>query len=251
MQLNEMLDQRRAVILDYLYEQTNGIVQHGLFQGMKILKKSKWGDGDLGGKLLGIYENEIYSYIEKELKNNHDLIINYGCAEGTYGIGIARLVPDVKVIMLDIDETSLNIAKENILANSVSNIEVSNRCNDRQYLESLLAGAKNPFIIMDCECYEDYMLDLEAIPSLRKTTVIVEMHDCFKPGLTDNLVYKFNDTHELEGISQGTKNLHVEPILNLSDTDKWIIANENRPITMHWVYMVPKTINNPESDAVK
>lgn len=248
MKLNEMIDQRRAVILDYLYNKTQGIVQNGLFKGMKILKKSKWGDGDLGGKLIGIYEDELFPVIEKEMANNHDLIINYGCAEGLYGIGLARLLPDTRIIMMDIDMTSLEIAKENSKENNVTNVEFSSQCNDRDYLESLLAEAENPFVIMDCETWEDYMLDPEAVPSLSKTTVIVEMHDCLRPGLTDSLIYKFNDSHDLEGITQGTKNLHIEPILELSDTDKWIIANENRPNTMHWVYMVPKKSENDSAD---
>ena len=68
------------------------------------------------------------------------------------------------------------------------------------------------------------------------------MHDFMQQGLTENLVYKFNDSHDLEGLTQGTKNYHIEPILELGDTDKMILLNENRPCTMNWVYMIPKTI---------
>lgn len=240
MKLNEMLDQRRAVLLDYVYKKTEGVVQHGIFKGMKILKKHIWGDGDLGGKLLGIYEDELYPIIEKEVSNNHDVVVNYGCAEGYYGIGIAIKLPNTRVVMFDLNKDTLDIAKENAQLNGVTNVEFSSQCNDLEYLESILRDYKNPLIIMDCEGYEDLMLDPVSVPSLSRSTVIVEMHDCLYPNLTDRLVHKFNDIHDLEGITQGTKNLHIEPILEFSDTDKFIIANENRPRTMHWVYMVPK-----------
>ena len=242
MKLNEVLDARRGEILSYLYNVTNGVVQHGLFQGMKVLKKSKWGDGDLGAKLLGIYEDELFLILEKVLKDNHDVIVNYGCAEGFYGVGLAKLLPASKVIMMDIEPELLKIAEENSKLNQVVNIEISSDCNNKVYFESLIADASNPFILMDCEGYEDFMLDPIEIPSLLKSTILVEMHDCFHPGLTENIIYKFNDTHDLQGISQGSKNLHIEPILELSDTDKWIIANENRPKTMHWIHMIPKKI---------
>jgi len=242
MTLNELMDQRRKVLLDYVYQRCQGTVQHGIFEGMKLLKKSKWGDGDLGGKLLGIYEDELFPVIQQAIDNEPDLIINYGCAEGFYGIGLAMKLPNSKVIMFDIDQDLLNIAQENAKLNNVTNVEFSSNCNNTDYFESLLSPAKNPFVIMDCEGYEDLMLNLELVPTLARTSVLVEMHDFMQQGLTDNLVYKFNDSHDLEGLTQGTKNYHIEPILELGDTDKMILLNENRPCTMNWVYMIPKTI---------
>lgn len=241
MTLNELMDQRRKALLDYVYQRCQGTVQHGIFKGMKLLKKSKWGDGDLGGKLLGIYEDELFPVIQQAIYNEPDLIINYGCAEGFYGIGLAMKLPNSKVIMFDIDQDLLDIAKENAKLNNVDNVEFSSNCNNTDYLESLLSEAKNPFIMMDCEGYEDLMLNLETVPTLARTSVLVEMHDFMHQGLTDNLVYKFNDSHDLEGFTQGTKNYHIEPILELGDTDKMILLNENRPCTMNWVSMIPKT----------
>ena len=242
MTLNELMDQRRKVLLDYVYQKCQSTVQHGIFKGMKLLKKSKWGDGDLGGKLLGIYEDELFPTIQQAIDNEPDLIINYGCAEGFYGIGLAMKLPNSKVIMFDIDQDLLNIAQENSKLNNATNVEFSSNCNNTDYFESLLSQAKNPFVIMDCEGYEDLMLNLELVPTLARTSVLVEMHDFMQQGLTENLVYKFNDSHDLEGLTQGTKNYHIEPILELGDTDKMILLNENRPCTMNWVYMIPKTI---------
>ena len=75
---------------------------------------------------------------------------------------------------------------------------------------------------------------------LLKTKIIVELHDCILDGITERMINKFSDTHELDGISQGTRDLHIEPLIQLSDLDKLIIYNENRPCTMTWAIMTPK-----------
>jgi hypothetical protein len=238
-QLNKLLNERRKQILGYVYSQCNGAVKYGPFTGMKILPKYCWGDGDTGGKLLGIYETEIYEEIEQIIKTEPDLIINYGCAEGYYGIGMAIRLPKSRVVLFDITQQALDISKENAFANGVTNIEYSMECN-HEYLEKLLSSADNPFIMMDCEGAEDLVLDLDKIPSLRKTRIIVELHDCIIPGITERMIQKFEDSHDLDGIPQGTRDLHIEPLTNISDLDKLIIYNENRPCTMTWAVMTPK-----------
>ena len=238
MRLDELAE-RRKILLNYVYQQCNGEVQHGLFKGMKIINRSKWGDGDTGGKLLGIYEDELFPRLEEAIEANHDLIINYGCAEGFYGIGMAMHLPESRIVMFDIDVDSLNIARENATRNNITNIEFTTQCNDLDYFNELLGSSENPLVIMDCEGYEVLMLDPVKVPNLKKASVIVEMHDCLYPGITDQIVERFEATHNIGGVSQGTKNLHIEPITGLSDTDKFILANENRPCTMHWLYIDP------------
>jgi hypothetical protein len=237
--LNKLMDERRKIVLERVYNDCNGTVKYGPFTGMKILKKFCWGDGDTGGKLTGLYENELFEAVEEAIASKPDLVINYGCAEGFYGVGMALRLPETKVVLFDIDQRALNVARENAEANGVTNVEFSLQCN-HQYLESLLAIATNPFIVMDCEGAEDLVLDPWKVPSLAKTSLIIEMHDCLLPGITDRLIDKFNESHDLEGITQGSKDMHIEPLLQVSDLDKLILINENRPCTMHWVYMTPK-----------
>lgn len=238
-QLNDLIDKRRKSILNFVYQSCQGKVQYGPFTGMKIIPKFCWGDGDLGGKLLGLYENELFEIIENVIEDNPDLIINYGCAEGFYGIGLALRLPNTKVISLDIEPKALDIAKENAEENNVKNIEFSRECN-HEYLENILSQYQKPFIIMDCEGAEDVILDPYKIPSLEKTNILVETHDCLYPGITSRLIDKFEATHDLGEIMQGPKNLHIEPIKILSDLDKLILCNENRPCTMSWILMTPK-----------
>jgi hypothetical protein len=93
---------------------------------------------------------------------------------------------------------------------------------------------------MDCEGAEDQLLDLEVIPELEKTSVIVESHDCNIPGLTNKLLDRFKDTHNIEVIEQGAKNPYTEITRDLSDWDKMLLCCEFRPSTMSWLYLTPK-----------
>lgn len=235
-ELNKLVEQRRALILNWLYQQTNGEVLHGIFKGMKIAPVFCWGDGDTGGKLLGIYENELFEQLDEVIKTKPDVVVNYGCAEGYYGVGLGLLLPDSKIVFVDIENKAIEVSKQNADLNSLKNA-VYYTGGDNQLLESILSQAENPFLLMDCEGAEDYLLDLESVPSLAKTTILVEVHEFMSQGMTERLVYKFNETHDLEGIVQGTKNYHVEPITVLGDLDKAIINNENRPNTMNWIFM--------------
>ena len=235
----EGITHRRKLLSECVYQLCQGEVQHGVFKGMKLLNKGMWGDSDIGGKLLGIYEDELHGCLRRFLDFKPDLIVNYGCAEGFYGIGMARLLPNTKVVMIDIDENCLNIAKENAELNNLQNVEFNATCNNLEYFEFLLASSEHPLIIMDCEGYEHLMLDPINVPSLNKASIIVEMHDCIYDGLTEQVANRFTASHSLEVITQGTKNLHIEPITWLSDLDKFLIANENRPCTMHWLEITP------------
>jgi len=235
-ELNKLIDERRALILNWLYQQTKGEVLYGPFKGMKISSTFCWSDGDTGGKLLGIYENELFDSLNEAVESKPDLIVNYGCAEGYYGVGLGLLLPESKIVFVDIEERAIEISKQNAELNSLKNTDYY-LGGDAALLESLLSQANNPFLLMDCEGAEDYLLNLNAVPSLAKTTILVEVHEFMSPGMTDRLVYKFNETHDLEGIIQGPKNYHVDPITALGDLDKAIINNENRPNTMNWIFM--------------
>lgn len=234
--LNKLIEQRRTVILNWLYQQTNGEVLYGPFKGMKIAPSFCWGDGDTGGKLLGIYEDELFPSIQEVINSEPDLIINYGCAEGYYGVGLGMLLPNSKIIFVDIEQRAIDVSKQNAALNNVTNVDFHIN-SDQSLLEFLLSDAENPFLLMDCEGAEDYLLDLNTAPSLAKTNILVEVHEFMSQGMTDRLVYKFNETHDLEGIVQGPKNYHVEPLTLLGDLDKAIINNENRPNTMNWIFM--------------
>lgn len=235
--------QRKTELLDLIYERTGGKVYQGPFTGMSIVRKFSWGDGDTAGKLLGIYENELYPVITQlTTVKNFDVVLNIGCAEGYYGLGIARNLPNTLCVLFDINDTAISICRENAKDNNINNVQFNTNCsveNIRSYLEK----NERPFIIMDVEGHERVLLDLDLIPELVKSTVIVESHDCNISGTTDLIIDRFKDTHDVYPISQGAKNPYIDILFDLCDSDKMLLCCESRPSTMTWVVMIPKFSN--------
>jgi hypothetical protein len=227
----------RIGLVNLLMERTGGKVYQGPFEGMIITPNYAWGDGDTAGKLLGIYEDELYDYIEEVIESKPDLIVNFGCAEGYYGLGM-HIRTGARTVLIDQDANALSCGAKNAEANKLT-VETTNN-NTPEYLGGLLAGGEQPFLFMDCEGYEDVILDPELVTTLKHTTIMVESHDCNIPGLTLKLTERFSGTHDIVTIPQGTKNPHTPITQDLSDEQKALIVCEFRPHTMFWLYMTPK-----------
>ena len=72
-------------------KRTNRVVQAGPFQGMRYIGRA-FGSVYFP-KLLGIYEREIYPYIDRVIPEGHDLLVDIGVAEGYFAVGLALKQP--------------------------------------------------------------------------------------------------------------------------------------------------------------
>lgn len=240
--LQQIADARRRELLPYIFEKTGGLVQIGPFQGLAIVPKTMWGDGDTAAKLLGQYENELHDFVEHAVATDPDLILNIGCAEGYYSTGLARRLPAVPVIAVDMDARSAPIVNDNAMANQLSNVTVITQQVDHAWLQQNTDRAQRPFLVFDCEGAELDLLDPAAVPALHKATMLVECHDCIIPNLTKTLQQRFEHTHEVRAVDQTYKDSYQFDFLRpLSDCDKWCLVHEGRPSTMTWLYMTPRT----------
>lgn len=232
---------QRVPLLQKIRERTQDRVFQGPFTGMTILPQSKWGDGDNAAKLLGIYECELFPAIERVINYyKPDLIVNLGCAEGFFGIGLG-LRTEAPVVLIDIDPDQISIAENNAKVNGLNDITLSTDSTTTS-LQNFLAAGERPFLFMDCEGYEDDLLMPDIVPALANTIILVESHDCFRTGLTERLCERFQGTHSREVISQGAKNPYLPLIADFNDEQKMLVSCEFRPSTMYWVYMIPKAL---------
>lgn len=239
--LQDVANARRLELIPYIYQCTSGRVQTGPFQGMVITPRTSWGDGDTAAKLLGVYEDELHPWISDAVASRPDLLINIGCAEGYYAIGICRLLPYIPALAVDINLAAKNSVAENILANVINGLDVLIQTTDCAWLEDRCQLPKQPLIIMDCESAELELLDPIKVPSLHKCRIIVECHDCMVPGITQTLIDRFSASHMIEQAKQKTKDPYQFDFLDvLSDCDKWCLVHEGRPNSMTWLYMVPR-----------
>src|SRR5262245_38771590 len=68
----------------------------GIFSGMRWPADSA--DGCVVPKLLGCYEEELHDAVRELAAARPSLVVDVGCASGWYLCGLARMLPEARVI---------------------------------------------------------------------------------------------------------------------------------------------------------
>ena len=208
----------------------------GPFKDMLLPTEASWSDGDASAKLLGVYEAELHGAVEAGLARRPDLIVNVGCAEGYYAVGLARRAPEARLVAFDIDEKAQGICRGSAEANGVTGpFEVRGLCQPGD-LRALVETASAPLLVIDCEGYETTLL--EAAEPLAHCDLIVECHDFTDRNLTETLKGRFAATHDLTLVREGPRDPAAFPMLGkLSSFERWLMVCEWRPEVMHWLVL--------------
>jgi SAM-dependent methyltransferase len=232
---------RRMGIIHMLLQAHDGMVVSGPFAGMKLLPEVVWGDGNLPALLLGCYEAELHPAIAKAVARNPTLVVNVGCGEGYYAIGLARLLPQARVFAFDSNQKSQDICRRAAVANRVGNqLIVGGRC-DTQSLRDvlghrLLAQTERPLLIVDCEGAEFELLDPARVPETLHCDMIIECHDFAKPGTTEVLKKRFSASHDIADVVEGPRDpCQFVTMRGWHSIDRWLAINEGRPVPMNWL----------------
>lgn len=236
----EMLrDSRIAALENKVRSRTNGVVQSGPFAGMALVSGASWGDGS--SKLLGLYESELFPAISSVVDWAPDLVVNVGCAEGYYAVGLAMLVPEATVIAFDTMVAAQEICRKNAEVNGVSDrIVVRGEC-DASNLGKVIEDASKPFVFLDCEGAERDILAQASMDEMKKAAILVECHDIVDRTITESIINKYSDTHEIQRIDQAARNPYTSPIIHdLTEDDRWLLVSERRPEPMHWLLLAPR-----------
>src|SRR5207302_4139553 len=92
-----LLAKYRAALIQNTFLKLCGTrVQGGPFAGMEFVSRSA--EGCLLPKLLGCYEAELHGFLARLPEIAYETVLNIGCAEGYYAVGIKRLLPSARVI---------------------------------------------------------------------------------------------------------------------------------------------------------
>lgn len=238
--LADIFSMSGTVIRDELSEQMalalQSTVGAGPFAGMKIVTDVSWGDGIIIPKLFGCYEQELHSALSRAVGRLPALVINIGCAEGYYAIGLARLLPKARVVAFDIDSKAQEICRAVASTNGVADrIRVEGECKPGN-LAALVAGEGRKLLVVDCEGAERALLTADVIRQMRNTDVIVECHDFMDAGITNALTELFAQSHDVERIDQAGRNPNLyAPLRQLGEIYRWLVLCEFRPVTMNWL----------------
>lgn len=228
----------RSVMLASTYLAHEGAIIHGgLFRGMRYLDRPS--QGMLLPRLLGVYESELHPHLEAFLQEGVDVIIDVGCAEGFYAVGLARLAPGVPVHAHDIDENARALCAELAQRNGVAEqVVIGGEFKPEDF--QAFAG-RRALVMVDAEGAEVDILDPAKAPALAGMSIIVETHDFFRPGAEAAMTERFSHTHEITRVLPRPKPFDVPVWMReFNDLDLQLAAWEFRDKPTPWLVMRPR-----------
>ena len=209
----------------------------GLFAGMEFVSEAA--EGPLSPKLLGVYENELHPHLTAFMDQGIDTVIDVGCAEGYYAVGLARSLPDATVYAYDIDENARGLCAALAARNGVAErVIVGGEFMPDGF--QAFAG-RRVLVIVDAEGAELDILQPALSPALAGMNIIVETHDVYREGALATMVERFSPTHDIIRVDQQPKTFDMPPWLaELPHLDQLLAVWEWRARPTPWLVMRPK-----------
>jgi len=218
------------------------VIKHGPFKGMRYPRPESVGSSILP-KLLGSYEQEIGPLIEQLCCKQFTEVVDIGCAEGYYAVGLAMRMADVKVFAFDTDYNARRVCREMAALNHVSErVAVGALCDQTKLLS--LPLTQKALIISDCEGYEKLLFTKATTAFLAKHELLIEVHDFIDPTISRHLLMVLHSTHKLtiyrslqdvDKVSQ----YDFEELALMSREQKLSILREGRECVMEWLHAEP------------
>jgi ribosomal protein L11 methylase PrmA len=179
-------------------------------------------EGSAAAQLIGCYEHELHETVEKLIAQGFGTILNIGCASGYYAAGLARRLPQASVHAFDINEQAQANCRETAKLNGVEDrVIVGGRFELADFARF---ADRRPLAIVDIEGAELELLDPAAAPALAAMTLLVECHDCFKPGISKTLAARFAATHQVTRFDHTTQAAKLPDWLMAADHLDQLIA---------------------------
>lgn len=228
---------RSQVLANTLRAHSGSQVLAGPFRGMHYDLTPA--EGALATRLLGCYEASLAPILETVIARGYPQVIDIGCAEGYYAVGLARRMPATQVLARDTDpkaqEKVLALARANGVADRVQVGGVM----DHAGLD--LCHAARTFVLCDIEGAEEDLLDPKAAPGLLAADILVEVHEQARPGLLARLTDRFAATHRITRLDRQLDPGMLPPWAEeLNDLDRLLLLWEWRAGPTPWLWMERK-----------
>jgi hypothetical protein len=232
---------RSVLIQNTLLQQSGTVVMQGPLQGLDFLSQSA--EGCHIAKLLGCYEQPLQPFIETAIQRHYSTVLNIGCAEGYYAVGMALRMPNTLVIAHDLNPKAQQVCAELATKNKVSDrVSISGLFKPTDF--AAYAG-QDVLLMCDIEGAERELLDPALAPALKGMDIIVESHECLIPGITKLLIDRFKDSHQITLVQDDGQRQLVKPpqwFLNLAHLDQLLATWEWRSGPTPWLVMKPKQL---------
>jgi len=187
-----------------------------------------------GPKLLGTYERELHPVIESRNWREYSYVVDIGCAEGYYAVGIAKTFHQ-KVLGFDPEPREKELCRQMAALNEVSSMVVLGDWADARTLEELCAE-RRCFVLSDCEGYEAELFDRRSVQALRVSDVLIEIHEQQKGDLSSPLRELFQPTHETKIITFRRREIGDFPEFKSLGEDAQLALDEHRTDDQPWLW---------------
>ncbi len=219
-------------------------VRYGPFAGLKYPEAASVGSA-IFPKLIGSYEREIREVLGVITRTDYSEIVDIGCAEGYYAVGLALTIPRARVFAFDTDEKALRLCRRMADLNGVSDRVITGGLCDSETLKSLPITRRS-LVICDCEGYEKSLFSADVVEHLRNQDLLVEVHDFIDIDISSRLKEVFRATHDIRVIEsiddiKKAQTYEFEELKPFDLATRRTLLGEFRPAIMAWFFMQPKT----------
>lgn len=237
-ELLRLLGRWRSQMLANTYLKLEGAkIWGGPFAGMEYVESAT--EGALIPRLLGTYESELHPHLAQFAAEGLDCVIDVGCAEGYYAVGLARMMPQTQVHAFDISETARKACADLAAKNGVTGrVTIGGEFPPDGF--EAFAG-KRVLVMLDAEGAEVDVLQPALSPALARMNLIVETHDVYRAGALATMMERFSPTHDIVRVDtlpktfQGPRWLH-----EMTHLDQLLAVWEWRQRPTPWLVMRPK-----------
>jgi hypothetical protein len=235
---------RSALLQNTVLAQAGTVVWQGPLRGLDFLSQSA--EGCHVAKLLGCYEQPLQPHIEAAIEAAYPVVLNIGCAEGYYAVGMARRMPATAVMAWDLDPKAREVCTALAAKNGVTDRV---RVGDIFRREDFAAWAgQRVLVLCDIEGAEKDLLEPQAAPALAGMDLIVESHEVLLPGITKTLIERFSPTHAITLVEDdGQRRLDAAPpwFMGLAHLDQLLATWEWRSGPTPWLVMRARDTAHP------
>lgn len=192
-------------------------------------------------RLTGSYESCLAPVIAQIIADAPPLIMDIGCGDGYYAVGLARALNNTIVWARDADDAARAACEALSTANYVQGrVKIGGKLTHADFD---ICRAQHTVILCDIGGDEDALLDPERAKGLRRADILVEVHESTQADLTNKIADRFSDTHHISIYSQTFSSDPLPDWMDgMTDLDRLLAVWEMRRHPVRWLWMQRKSV---------
>ncbi|MBA4071411.1 MAG: hypothetical protein C0497_06170 [Gemmatimonas sp.] len=235
-----ILRPRRRFLFGRLRALSRDRVLSGPFAGMHLTGQPA------APELLGTYERELFDVVRELASRPFRTLINLGARYGYYAVGLARLMPAVKVTAFEGNDEARAQLESAAEANGVRDrVTVAGYCEVTD-LAAALETDGGVLVVCDIDGGEVALLDPQRVGALTRATILVECHGPAESPTGPVMEHRFLPTHDVRRFAVEERVLShlaagvAEPWRSRMPRTLEALMQEHRTLPQSWLLLTPR-----------